>query len=317
MVNKKFINVLQTYLVSDEDQKYEHLFPLPWCLKDKNKTITFTIEECLGWCSRKQFDQISAKEKEDFEKIICSSVNYVVGTENKMLQFKLNCSFLPSSDICMQIGEKLLGETVNEKLSYLLHTEHSLNVDLLEKRLNLKKEPAKKILSCLQKSHKICVKDETATLVVKNPYLTEAITDKLKVEHDYVCIEKLLQFLRMRLPMDEGPYNELYHLNNCDCHSDGWIFLVGDRVLAGTANIELYDVLCYKKEKKLSYLLHVKKGSDATSSRAACSQVNVCKDEIVRATTVDTAFDIFDQFFERAIKGRGSRYDWHKPRHLK
>ena len=307
MVNKKFINVLQTYLVSDEDLKYGNMFPLPWCVKDKKKTATFTVEECLRWCSRKEFDEISANEKEDFEKILCSSVNYVVGTENKMLQFKLNCSFLQSSDLCLQIGEKLLGETFNEKLSFFLHTEHHMNVDSLESKLNLKKETAKKIFSCLQESHKLCAKEDTTTLVVKNPYLTKAMAEELNVDHHYVCIEKLLQFLRMRLPMDEGPYNELYHLNNCDCHSDGWTFLVGDRILAGTANIELYDVLCYNKAKKLSYLLHVKKGSDATSSRAACSQVNVCKDEVVRATTVDTAFDIFDQFFDRAIKGRDSR----------
>ena len=193
---------------------------------------------------------------------------------------------------------------MGKNCSKVLNQNDCLNCSLLEDILKIKSDSARKIVSSLQETFKICDVDNSGTeevLLVRNPYLTQEMEEELKRKHGHICLQKLIQYLRMHLPMDEGPYNELYHLNNCACHSHGWTFLVGDRVMAGTVNVELFDVMCYNEEKQMCYLLHVKKGSDADSSRAACSQVNVCKEEIVRAVTVDTDFDIFDQFFQRAM----------------
>ena len=107
----------------------------------------------------------------------------------------------------------------------------------------------------------------------------------------------LIQFLRRHVPMDEGPYNELYHLSNCSCHYPDWTYLVLDRIfMAG--NIEICDVLAYNEEENTSYFLHVKKGADAEPARTVCSQVRVSIEEVVRTLIIDQDFNIFDQIWD-------------------
>ena len=65
-------------------------------------------------------------------------------------------------------------------------------------------------------------------LTVKNPILTKGIIEKLHENKviDFICINRLLQFLRSKTEMDdEGDYNELMHLSNCDCHSNQFKYL--------------------------------------------------------------------------------------------
>ena len=138
-------------------------------------------------------------------------------------------------------------------------------------------------------------------LEVENPYLTKQQVKQLKsIPDTTVCIPKLIQFLRMHLPMDEGQYNELYLFSNWPCHSDGWVFLVLDRVLIA-GKIEICDVLAFNEEENRCVLLHVKEGIDAEHARAVCSQVRVSCEEIVRTLTSDSESGAFKKLFKEAF----------------
>ena len=101
-------------------------------------------------------------------------------------------------------------------------------------------------LNDLEAPTRVCRGDK-GKLEVENPYLTKQQVKQLKsIPGTTVSIPRLIQFLRMHLPMDEGQYNELYLLSNCPCHSHGWIFLVLDRVLIA-GKIEICDVLAYNE----------------------------------------------------------------------
>ena len=110
---------------------------------------------------------------------------------------------------------------------------------------------------------------------VKNPHLTKDTWIKLQAEYPEICPVKLVQFLRMKSGVaDEGDYNELYHLSNCKCRESGWMYVVGDRILAPTNHkIELFDVMAIKGDK--IFYLHVKHDFDASAARNLCSQVKV------------------------------------------
>ena len=156
------------------------------------------------------------------------------------------------------------------------------------------------ILKVLKGKSPVCEtsKESEERLIVRNPYLSVHQASEInKISGDKICFSMLIQFLRRHVPMDEGPYNELYHLSNCSCHYPDWTYLVLDRIfMAG--NIEICDVLAYNEEENTSYFLHVKKGADAEPARTVCSQVRVSIEEVVRTLTIDQDFNIFDQIWD-------------------
>ena len=121
----------------------------------------------------------------------------------------INCSLLPQS----QIGQFLKKDCTN--ISNALYKQ---KID------KIKKEH----LEILQRSYKICDGPNRNLLTVKNPILTKGIIEKFRENEvlDFICIKRLLQFLRSKTEMDdEGDYNELMHLSNCDCHSNQFKYL--------------------------------------------------------------------------------------------
>ena len=79
--------------------------------------------------------------------------------------------------------------------------------------------------------------------------------------------------------VEEGDYNELYHLSNCKCSRNtngGWFYVVGDRIFSPTNHkIELFDVMAVNQSEKKIFYLHVKHKFDASAARNLCSQVKV------------------------------------------
>ena len=117
-----------------------------------------------------------------------------------------------------------------------------------------------------------------------------------------LCPGRLVQFLRMYTKMDEGDYNELYHLSNCKCRKENpWLYVVGDRVFSpGNYRVELFDVMCYSEKHNKAYLLHVKKDFEAQSFRAVCSQVRVSGDQVWKSLTLDSPENMFVRFYDVA-----------------
>eukprot|EP00111_Clytia_hemisphaerica_P015907 TCONS_00047009-protein len=108
---------------------------------------------------------------------------------------------------------------------------------------------------------------------VETPHLTKDIWRKISTIYPEICPVRLVQFLRMNsVLLEEGDYNELYHLSNCCCRTEGWKYLVGDRITPSSIHgIEFCDVLASKGNT--FYYLHVKHKFDGNAARALCSQV--------------------------------------------
>uniref|UniRef100_A0A7M5WK23 Uncharacterized protein n=1 Tax=Clytia hemisphaerica TaxID=252671 RepID=A0A7M5WK23_9CNID len=107
---------------------------------------------------------------------------------------------------------------------------------------------------------------------VETPHLTKDIWRKISTIYPEICPVRLVQFLRMNSILEEGDYNELYHLSNCSCRTEGWKYLVGDRITPPSIHgIEFCDVLASKGNT--FYYLHVKHKFDGNAARALCSQV--------------------------------------------
>ena len=144
---------------------------------------------------------------------------------------------------------------------------------------------------------------------VENPYLTKSTWIKIEETYPEICPVKLIQFLRMKYGLlEEGDYNELYHLSNCECSrkiNGGWFYVVGDRIETPTNHkIELCDVMAIN-EKKIFYL-HVKHKFDAGAARNLCSQVKVgikCIWETLMAYSNES--NMVGKFYDVAM-GKGS-----------
>ena len=154
----------------------------------------------------------------------------------------------------------------------------SSNQDLLKKVMSketcesLKPEEQNKLFEETPTIKK-CRKDKYKVI---NPYLTKTTWDE--IQKNTICPVKLVQFLRMNSGLaEEGDYNELYHLSNCKCSTNGgWNYVVGDRIESPTNHkIELFDVMAFNKNKKKIFYLHVKHKFDAGAARNLCSQVKV------------------------------------------
>ena len=299
--NKLFIKWIKTCFIGTKTSEHK-IFPLFWNIQDN--AVPFEIDECYDFCAINKHTSNRIEEIGKLKETLCKPDRYVllpVNKNNFYRQDKLNCSILKRTTLkqcqctktkckrCLSFDDILLNENYLDKNTLGKDKKNSYNAKVLED-----------VLRELQKDVNICTRLDTKHLSVLSPYLTQRQADALK---GFICITRLVQFLRMHWHLDEGDYNELYHLSNCKCHSDGWTYIVGDRVLAGTQKIEVFDVMAYK-EGQSCYMFHVKKGCDATSTRAACSQVKVCADEICDATMLDVhgRRDIFDNFYQAATK---------------
>ena len=120
--------------------------------------------------------------------------------------------------------------------------------DIIDESLDL--ETIKKSLTELSEETKLAEKQSDGSYKIIAPYLTKDSFTYINQESlENVCFSKFIQFLRSRANLDEKDYNELYHLSNCSCHSDGWVILSGDRVIDEN-NIEIFDVLAIHRKKR-------------------------------------------------------------------
>ena len=286
-VNKKFLEVLKAHLVGEDF----HHFLLPWQRKGPK---SFNIDDMFKVCfAGKETPEI----KDHVVKVLTNKISLLEGNTNQIYQkYRMNCSLMKSSKL------EVPKNCSRDKLSYLLAHEQTVNSETLNKYPLFSKRPnkEKEVLDSLKAQTSVC-KFREGRLEVVDPYLTKQQVEQLRrIPGTKVCIPRLIQFLRMHLPMDEGQYNELYLLSNCTCHSDGWIFLVFDRVLV-PGKIEICDVLAFNEEENRCVLLHVKEGIDAEHARAVCSQVRVSCEEIVRTLTSDSESGAFKKLFKEAF----------------
>ena len=323
ITNHKFIHVLKEYLVTKEDNhKSTHtdtpLFPLPW--NTGKKEAPFTIEEVYRYC-KKTTDTLSRPpvSEEDvkaiLKTILCKKFSLQDDSGHTQLfkGVKLNSSLLPNTVLGTKIMKQFKSDITLENLSKLLASEDNITDDMLRENVFHKQTDEKQTASLkwLKNllSEKMCVcRQEKGKLIVENPYITRmAVKDLMEKTGNTICTNMLIQFLRSQKSLEEGDYNELYHLSNCPCHSNGWVFIVGDRILCGSEKIELFDVMAYHEEKRLAYMIHVKEKADASAARAACSQVRVCGEEMTRCLTVGMDEDILDQFYKAAVENYKER----------
>ena len=307
-VNMKFLEVLKAHLVGEE---YSEHFPLPWrqCQDPKEKRSAtkikskqFTIDELVESCIIDEGKDVDSKSKKVLAQILTKEVVFVDAENiNQMYRREeMNCSLMRKSTLevekhCFKI----------EELSLLLASED----EITEEKLQALKQSigAKEMMKTLQLKRQVCIASKQVDedrLAVIEPHLTKTQIEEMEGvlgSQAELCVPRLIQFLRMQLPMDEGQYNELYLLSNCHHprHSSGWVFLTLDRVLIA-GNIEICDVLAYNHKKALAVLLHVKDGANADKARAVCSQVRVSCEEIVRSLTIDRDPDVFQMIYNRA-----------------
>ena len=295
--NRLFIRRLKNNFCCTLDDEHRR-FPLFWNLEGKmlndSKRTPFRIEECFEKCSKIKNDTVDKTEgqMQELKRMLCGQIEYVSssGNNNFYQGVQLNCSILKNTPF-----KKFSKQCTN--LDSIL-----LEKDRIDKSTLGNNKNAEDLLKELQKPAVVCNAVNDNELQLSSPYLTKTHARKLK---GFICLERLIQFLRMKCPLVEGEYNELYHLSNCECHNNGWSYIVGDRVLIGTQKIELFDVMAYK-EGENCYMYHVKEGSNASASRAACSQVTVCAKEVGNANLFDESgkHDIYDLFYEAACNTR-------------
>ena len=317
ITNHKFIHVLKEYLVTKEDDhKSAHtetpLFPLLW--NTGKKEAPFSIEEIYSYCKKTRGDlskpPVSEEDvKEILKTILCKEFCLQDGSGYTQLfkRVKLNSSILPNTVLGTKITKQLKSDISLENFSKLLASADNITDDMIREKIFDKQKDEKQTASLkrlknlLSEKVSVC-RQEEGKFIVENPYITNtAVKDLMEKTGNTICLNMLIQFLRSQTSLEEGDYNELYHLSNCPCHSNGWAFIVGDRILCGSEKIELFDVMAYHEEKRLVYMIHVKEKADASAARAACSQVRVCGEEMTRCLTVGMDEDILDLFYKAAV----------------
>ena len=142
---------------------------------------------------------------------------------------------------------------------------------------------------------------------VKTPYLTKDIWDEVSAEFSEICPIRLVQFLRMNsILIEEGDYNELYHLSNCCCRPEGWKYLVGDRITPPSIHrIELCDVLA--TDGYDVFYIHVKHKFDGGAARDLCSQVRACIKSLWGSLTNLTSNSMVEKFYDAIAQGKELR----------
>ena len=165
------------------------------------KNRRFSIEDVTGYCI------IDVSQWVIVENVLKDVLFAPMGNTIRLINnngtldiFKgelINCSIMKES----QLGLELSGE---KKITKSLSTISNELLDSKEIKGELKK--------ILETPRPICSGPNEQKLIVYNPTLTDTVVDLLT--NYSICIKRLLQFLRSRCDMDEGEYNELYHLRD-------------------------------------------------------------------------------------------------------
>ena len=237
---------------------------------------SFTIQELMKNCVTNP-NAIDTEVKKNLTRVLTQKIRLM---DKKQTFYKIDADLLSKSKIGKQF-------TI-DSLKLILKFPEKINFD--------------NSLNELREETSLCAKLSDGKFKVKKPYLTTSFAHKLwDKSKNSICLSKLIQFLRGHALCDEGHYNELYHLGNCcPSHTQGYIFLVGDRVLDQN-NIELYDVLAIAPSNNV-FFLHVKKNADANSTRNCSSQVKVCAEELKKSFIYDVDNDAFDQIYQASQK---------------
>ena len=267
-VQQQFQQTLNQTLFDPMDKP----FPIRWNQSPPEEK-TFTLDEFKIACIIN--GDCTLFNEEEIKNILTKPFSIIDESGNNMLDktIPMNCRVVPICKCKKNAKCKCDNELLNVKVN---NNDKSLN-KLLFLKDHISESDILSGFDLLTKGRSIC-QITNGKLTVKNPTFTTEQKDKLELGG--FCIIKTLQFLRNFTKANEGDYNELYHLSNCKCHSGGWKFLVGDRILTKTKNIELFDVMAFNEELGEVYLLHTKDGADTSAIRECSSQVRVCSNEL-------------------------------------
>lgn len=240
---------------------------------------------------------------------------YFFGSKGKKLSSRVD-EFQRLVAECKTLDEvKQKFSYAQEKKKEELSNQMELSENEKEKRPKKSKTTSEKnwagLEKVLEKKFQCLVKEKDGDFTVESPYITKkTLAEVLQLK---ICPIRLVQFLRMYIPKDEGEYNELYHLSNCKCQSSSWQYVAGDRILdQSNQYIELFDVMAFCQRKKEAYLFHVKNGFDANALRAASSQVRICGDEIWKSISANPVNDTFQKYFTVASKAEDETSSLHR-----
>ena len=326
--NVRFVNIVKKCLLKKEKNPPKIL---PWsCSFDSKATSsTFNIEDI--------YDFVKMNDLQDeSEKTICKGIAKVLGNEyalfkddpavNDFASSSSRCSFIKNHS--KELLDMNLSILENSSLGKCFKSKSIENTSSLQKfskflvdssdmdTLTLKLKEIKEYEEAIGKIRKELVRKESCISIengnnyrVNYPYLTNSLLSKL--EELNVCPIRLLQFLRMHFKhLNEGEYNELYHLSNCICIKENqWKYVVGDRIFSvGNNNVELFDVMALNTFENKAYLVHVKKGFGASASRELSSQVGVCGEEIWKSLSVNSETNMLKKFYQVAVKADASTH---------
>ncbi|XP_057302314.1 uncharacterized protein LOC130636570 isoform X2 [Hydractinia symbiolongicarpus] len=324
---KRFVNVVRSCIMKKEEGgSYPEI--LPWCTGESKQNFSLkqlvTFVKCKEGSSEEgtsesdldQLEKILTKRRSLFTKhgIMGDWENNCAVETVSFEDDKHNVDLLAMNMLVLQKTE--LGKCIapKGKPSYKVIGElqniFSKSKTLKEMESNYMKKakvPTKKDWSIVEKEllkKKQCLeKLDNGNFRVHSPYITKDMIEEIKSKKLPVCPVRLVQFLRMYIPKDEGEYNELYHLSNCKCQKSSWKYVVGDRILDKNNQwIELFDVMALSTKRKEAYFFHVKNGFGAEQSRAVCSQVRVCGNEIWESITANFINNSFKKYFSVATK---------------
>ena len=322
--NVRFVNIVKNCLVNEE-AKLPKILQWSCHFETKPKPPTFTEKEIYDFVkvnadeseceeSCKKLIRILSEEYSLFESngendFASSNRNVVFNTQHSEKLLDLNSSILEKSPL----GKYFIKSSSENKtstlqrFSKLLAKAPDMDTIMLElkEKQDLDNEKLVKVKDDLLRKQRCIVRaKETATRYkVNSPYITKSLLTKLKKLNLNVCPVKLLQFLRMCFfQLQEGEYNELYHLSNCECEvKNSWKYVVGDRIFSNeNKNVELFDVMALNTEDQEVYLIHVKKGFGASASRELSSQVSTCGDQIWKSLSINSKTNMLKMFFKVA-----------------
>ena len=317
------LRVLSNYLLKNAVIPYKEIFEaieklksktneLNMCILQGNDDGSFICQNPIVAVQLQKFKELSIRKEKLYDFLIekrrsGQSFNAQDLIKEKIIDEKVGAKELKNFLLrkvnlfgAKQKFYKLTPKLMQDSLMCQDFSIETLNFikDIIDESLDL--ETIKKSLTELSEETKLAEKQSDGSYKIIAPYLTKDSFTYINQESlENVCFSKFIQFLRSRANLDEKDYNELYHLSNCSCHSDGWVILSGDRVIDEN-NIEIFDVLAIHRKKGEAYFLHVKKNADANAVRNATSQVRKCGDEVKNCLMQNNDEDAFDRFFLKA-----------------
>ena len=326
--NVRFINIVKKSLLKKEKNPPTIL---PWsCNFDSKPTPpTFSIKEIYNFIKMDD-------DQDEREEVICKEIAGVLGSKYALFKddpavndfASSNCrySFIKNHskellDMNLSILENsLLGKCFKSKCIENISSFKMFSIFLADSSdmdtLTLKLKGIKEYEETIEKIRKELMRKESCISIengnnyrVNYPYLTNSLLSRL--EKLKVCPIRLLQFLRMYFKhLNEGEYNELYHLSNCICIKDNqWKYVVGNRIFSEVNNnVELFDVMALNTVENKAYLIHVKKGFGASASRELSSQVGVWGEEIWKSLSVNSETNMLKKFYKVAVKADASTH---------